>query len=90
MTDPILKEFFIDEELLFVERDILSPDGSIFRPDRVISKAGKSVIIDFKTGKLKDEHIDQIVRYKGILAQLGQDVGDGVLLYLDDLSVIYV
>ena len=90
MTDPILKEFFIDEELLFVERDILSPDGSIFRPDRVISKAGKSVIIDFKTGKRKDEHIDQIVRYKGILAQLGQDVGDGVLLYLDDLSVIYV
>lgn len=90
MTDIVLKEFFIDEELLFVERDILSPDGSIFRPDRVISKAGKSIIIDFKTGKRKDEHVDQIVRYKGILAQLGQDVGDGILLYLDDLSVIYV
>jgi hypothetical protein len=90
MTDPILKEFFIDEELLFVERDILSPDGSIFRPDRVISKSGKSIIIDFKTGKRMEEHVDQIVRYKAILAQLGQVVGDGILLYLDDLSVVYV
>lgn len=90
MSDPILKEFFIDDELLFVERDILSPDGSIFRPDRVISKAGISMIIDFKTGKRMEEHIDQIIRYKGILAQLGRVVGDGILLYLDDLSVVYV
>ncbi len=90
MTDPILGQLFLDEELLFVERDILSPDGSIFRPDRVIVKEGKSIIIDFKTGKRKEEHQEQISRYKMLLGQLGQDVGPAVLLYLDDLTTVYV
>lgn len=90
MTDSILGQLFIDEELLFVERDILSPDGSIFRPDRVIAKLGKSIIIDFKTGKRKDEHQLQISRYKTLLNQLGQDVGPAILLYLDDLTTVYV
>ena len=90
MNDATLGQLFIDQELLFVERDILSPDGSIFRPDRVIRKEGKSIIVDFKTGKRKEEHQEQISRYKTLLAQLGQDVGPAVLLYLDDLTTVYV
>jgi len=90
MNDFTLGQLFIDTELLFVERDILSPDGSIFRPDRVIRKDGKSIIVDFKTGKRKEEHQDQIIRYKTLLTQLGQDVGPAVLLYLDDLTTVYV
>jgi hypothetical protein len=90
MNDTNLSQWFIDEELIFAERDILTPDGSVYRPDRVISKAGKSVIIDFKTGKRKEEHLDQINLYKQLLGQLGQEVGNGVLLYLDDLSTVYV
>jgi ATP-dependent helicase/nuclease subunit A len=90
MNDVTLGQLFIDTELLFVERDILSPDGSIFRPDRVIRKDGKSIIVDFKTGKRKEEHQEQIIRYKTLLTQLGQDVGPAVLLYLDDLTTIYV
>lgn len=90
INDPSLGQLFIDEELVFVERDILCPDGLIFRPDRVIIKSGKSVIIDFKTGKRKDEHLDQIAQYKLLLTQLGHEVAPGILLYLDDLSTVYV
>jgi ATP-dependent exoDNAse (exonuclease V) beta subunit len=90
MHDIELSQWFVDDELIFVERDILTPAGDIYRPDRVISKAGKCVIIDFKTGKRNDKHLDQIKLYKQLLGQLGQEVGSGVLLYLDDLSTIYV
>ena len=90
MNEDQLSQWFVDEELIFAERDILTPEGSVYRPDRVISKAGKSVIIDFKTGKRKEEHHDQINLYKQLLGQLGQEVGTGVLLYLDDLSTVYV
>jgi ATP-dependent exoDNAse (exonuclease V) beta subunit len=83
-------QLFIDEELLFVERDILCPDGSILRPDRVVIKSGMCLIVDFKTGKRKDEHVDQIRRYKDLFVSLGYKVGQGVLLYLDDLSLVYV
>jgi ATP-dependent helicase/nuclease subunit A len=85
-----LGQLFLDDEVLFVERDILCPDGSAFRPDRVIRKSGKSIIVDFKTGKRREEHVDQIKKYKILLAQLGQDVDAGVLLYLDDLTTVYV
>jgi ATP-dependent exoDNAse (exonuclease V) beta subunit len=90
MTDATFSQLFVDEELVFVERDILSPDGSIFRPDRVILKEGKSIIVDFKTGKRKEEHREQMIKYKGLLAQLGKEVGPAVLLYLDDLTTEYV
>jgi ATP-dependent exoDNAse (exonuclease V) beta subunit len=90
MHDIELSQWFVDEELIFAERDILTPAGDIYRPDRVISRAGKCVIIDFKTGKRHDKHLDQIKLYKQLLGQLGQEVGSGVLLYLDDLSTVYV
>jgi ATP-dependent exoDNAse (exonuclease V) beta subunit len=90
MHDIELSQWFVDEELIFSERDILTPSGDVYRPDRVVSKAGKCVIIDFKTGKRREEHLDQIKLYKQLLGQLGQEVGSGVLLYLDDLSTVYV
>ncbi len=83
-------KLFIDEELLFVERDILCPDGSILRPDRVVIKSGFCLVVDFKTGKRNDEHLDQIRSYKDLLISLGYKVGEGILLYLDDLSLVYV
>jgi ATP-dependent exoDNAse (exonuclease V) beta subunit len=90
LEDKAIRVFFIDEELLFVENDILCPDGSVFRPDRVINKDGRVYIIDFKSGKRDDHHKIQLGNYCQILDQMGFNSPKGVLIYLSERDVVYV
>ena len=90
LANPRIQELFVDEDLLFAETDILCPDGKIYRPDRVISKNGNTVVIDFKTGMEKDSHKTQLANYKHILSQMGYTNVQGILLYLTDQRLAYV
>ena len=89
-SNQSIKELFVDNELLFVETDILCPDGFTFRPDRVIVRNGHTLVIDFKTGIKKEAHRNQIINYKNILAQMGYHNVQGLLLYLADQCLEYV
>jgi CRISPR/Cas system-associated exonuclease Cas4 (RecB family) len=90
LEDEKISDFFIDDELLFVESDILCPDGSVFRPDRVINKDGHVFIIDFKSGKRSDQHKIQLGNYCQILHEMGFNNPKGVLIYLSERDVVYV
>ena len=90
LEDKAIRDFFIDEELLFVENDILCPDGSVCRPDRVINKDGQVYIIDFKSGKRDDHHKIQLGNYCQILHEMGFNSPKGVLIYLSERDVVYV
>ena len=90
LEDEKISDFFIDDELLFVESDILCPDGSVFRPDRVINKDGHVFIIDFKSGKRSDQHKMQLGNYCQILHEMGFHNPKGVLIYLSERDVVYV
>jgi ATP-dependent exoDNAse (exonuclease V) beta subunit len=82
--------FFAKDVLAFKEVDLLCPDGKIIRPDRV-NKIGDALqVIDFKTGKQKPEHHDQINRYKQALIDMGYQVTKGVLIYLETGELIDV
>ena len=90
LEDEKISDFFIDDELLFVESDILCPDGSVFRPDRVINKDGHVFIIDFKSGKRSDQHKIQLGNYCQVLHEMGFNKPKGVLIYLSERDVVYV
>jgi ATP-dependent exoDNAse (exonuclease V) beta subunit len=87
LSNEGIKCFFRSNELLFSERDILCPDGSIVRPDRVIKQGVDVIIIDFKTGKAKDEHRVQLVKYKKHLSELGYASVRSVLIYIENQIV---
>jgi ATP-dependent exoDNAse (exonuclease V) beta subunit len=85
-----VRSFFAKNVLAFKEVDLLCPDGKIIRPDRV-NKIGDALqVIDFKTGKQKPEHNDQINRYKQALIDMGYQVTKGVLIYLETGELIDV
>jgi len=90
LEDENIRSFFIDDELLFVENDILCPDGMVYRPDRVIRKEGIVFIIDFKSGKRDDHHKIQLGNYCTILHKMGFNNPKGVLIYLSERDVVYV
>jgi ATP-dependent exoDNAse (exonuclease V) beta subunit len=85
-----VRSFFAKDNLAFKEVDLLCPDGKIIRPDRV-NKIGEALqVIDFKTGKQKPEHHEQIIRYKQTLVEMGHQVTKGVLIYLETKELVYV
>jgi ATP-dependent helicase/nuclease subunit A len=83
MLNEVIKTYFKPNELLFSERDILCPDGTIIRPDRVIKKQEDVIIIDFKTGKAEDKHKTQLETYKKYLLELGYNSVKSVLIYIE-------
>jgi ATP-dependent exoDNAse (exonuclease V) beta subunit len=87
---PKVQSFFNKEQLVFKEVDLLCPDGKIIRPDRVNKVDGALQVIDFKTGKPKPEHHDQINRYKQTLVSMGHQVTEGVLIYVESKELVYV
>jgi ATP-dependent exoDNAse (exonuclease V) beta subunit len=85
-----IQVFFKKDLLAFKEVDLLCPDGSIVRPDRVNKVGDDLQVIDFKTGKPKPEHHTQINKYKQTLISMGHSVCKGVLIYVDSKDLEYV
>ena len=44
---------------------------------------GRVTVIDFKTGKFRTEHRDQVEKYAELLSELDYKIDGAYLLYLD-------
>ena len=94
LTEELLKimtigkvKMWFDSENVMNERDIILTDGSIYRPDKVVITNDKAVIVDYKSGGKKDEHIKQIKRYGEILGEMGFKEIEMNLFYLNELKI---
>jgi ATP-dependent helicase/nuclease subunit A len=73
---------WFDEQLEVVtEAELLVEDGTIVRPDRLILKGNKAVIIDYKTGPEESYHPDQLNNYASVLAKMGYNEIKMFLIY---------
>ncbi|MCU0371306.1 MAG: PD-(D/E)XK nuclease family protein, partial [Bacteroidales bacterium] len=65
------------------EPEIITPDGRLYRPDRVLVRDGRITIIDYKTGSRKKEHQDQVLKYADLVREMDFTVDGAYLLYLN-------
>lgn len=64
------------------EKQILSPDG-IYRPDRIMVRDNKAIVIDFKTGCTPtDRYRMQVREYANLLLQAGFSQVEGYLWFV--------
>jgi ATP-dependent exoDNAse (exonuclease V) beta subunit len=76
---------------VLAERDWIGSDGEIQRPDRVVRRANRWEIVDFKTGDPKDEHKVQLQGYLRTLSALEPGaVVKGRLVYSQTFEVVEV
>ncbi|MBA3899135.1 MAG: UvrD-helicase domain-containing protein [Bacteroidetes bacterium] len=88
LTHPVAGQWF-KEKTVINEREILKPDGSIYRPDKVIIKEKETIIIDFKTGKKQEEkHKQQLEDYAQALKEMDYLNIKRYLFYTDGLEVL--
>ncbi len=92
-TNPIIKSWFTSEwDEVRNENDIIVPRNSeIRRPDRVMIRGSKAVVVDYKFGTLTPKsHIRQVSRYMDLLREMGYSDVDGYVWYIKSGEVIKV
>ncbi len=91
LLNPKIEPYFKKGLNVKTEHEILTADGNILRPDRVVIYDNKkAAVIDFKTGKPEDYHIKQINQYSGLLSEMGYTVSASLLVYVDENKVVEV
>ncbi|MEZ4852340.1 MAG: Dna2/Cas4 domain-containing protein [Bacteroidia bacterium] len=64
------------------EADIISSDGTLLRPDRVMIRGKKAIVVDYKSGKQNPKYHQQVKDYKKVLGELGYEEIQGFLYYM--------
>lgn len=82
LSDPQVCPWFDGSWTVRNESSILGPSGKL-RPDRVMEKDGKTVILDYKFGKPDPLHHRQMNRYVASLKRMGYKQVEGRLLYFN-------
>ncbi|MEO5572344.1 MAG: UvrD-helicase domain-containing protein [Bacteroidia bacterium] len=83
-------KWFSKEWKIKTEADLLLPEGSIIRPDRIMIKDKKAVLLDYKTGEEDPVHEKQLIAYENNLLSAGYETAEKYLLYLKTMKLLKI
>jgi ATP-dependent exoDNAse (exonuclease V) beta subunit len=87
---PQAAKWFNGEGRILNEATILSPEGRQHRPDKVIIKDNKAIVIDYKFGQKENKfYLSQVKEYMNLIAQMGYQT-EGYVCYSELGKVIEV
>lgn len=87
---PALLPHFAEGLVVKNEAEIVTAQGELYRPDRVVLNGKKAVIIDYKTGEERKKHKEQIIGYSDLLVQMGYTVTERLLVYIESEKVLNI
>ena len=71
---PETSDWFDPDAKILNETTILTPQGSLYRPDRVVVRGNTAAVIDYKFGRRESESsISQVRRYAELLSEMGYE-----------------
>jgi hypothetical protein len=83
LDNPTVSRWFAPNMQVKTEAEILLPDGSIARPDRIVFDNELVQVIDYKFGEHESEkHRQQVLRYTNYLHMMGHTAVKGFLWYV--------
>jgi ATP-dependent exoDNAse (exonuclease V) beta subunit len=85
---PQLSAFYQEDIEVYNEKDILIPQKSFVRPDRVVKNKDGWVIIDYKTGKENPRHFTQIKYYAEVLEEMTHKKSKCFLVYIGKKTIV--
>ncbi|NAS12464.1 UvrD-helicase domain-containing protein [Poritiphilus flavus] len=73
------------------EVEIITKNGLILRPDRVVLQGNQASIIDYKTGIPKEAHHHQLKAYAEALEEMGFEIKNNIIVYIaEDITLRFV
>jgi ATP-dependent exoDNAse (exonuclease V) beta subunit len=88
IAEPSVTDWFSPENKVLREAGILLTSGNIRRPDRVIFRNGKTIIIDFKFGEENPHYYEQVNLYRSLIIDMGYENVEGFIWYVDKNKVV--
>ena len=86
-----IKQWFSEDWDILKEAGILLENGSTLRPDRVLIKNNKAVVIDYKFGTVEnDSHKKQVLNYMKYLRLMNYEKVEGFIWYVNLDKVVEV
>lgn len=92
-SDPVIESWFTDEwDTIRNENAIIVPgDSGLRRPDRVMTRGSKAVVVDYKFGlERQGAHARQIRRYMQLLHRMGYIHTEGYIWYVSGGHIVRV
>ncbi len=80
---PELTQYYSEEATVIKEKNILSPNGEVLRPDRLNFNDNLVTIIDYKTGGFQKTHQLQMEQYESVLNKMGYITHKKILIYIN-------
>ncbi|HEX5151713.1 MAG TPA: UvrD-helicase domain-containing protein [Parafilimonas sp.] len=82
LQHPELSRLLHESGHSIIEKNIIDVNGRIQRPDRILIKDDSVVLLDYKfTLEQSDKHVEQILKYKNLLKQMGYNNVQPYLFY---------
>jgi ATP-dependent helicase/nuclease subunit A len=91
-ANPVVKSWFAEDLQIRNESDLINGDGLLLRPDRVMLKEDRAVIVDYKFGNEENEgHKKQVLQYVEALKKMNYKELKAYLWYftLDKIVEVY-
>ena len=88
VNHPQLSSCYQEDAEVYNEKDILIPQKSFVRPDRIVKNKDGWVIIDYKTGREQPHHFSQISHYAELLEEMTHEKSKCFLVYIGKKAVV--
>lgn len=83
LSNPVVSPWYAGDFRVLNEVQILQPKGGFSRPDRVMVKDGKVIVIDYKFGEKEDKkYIRQVKYYADQIRKMGYADVQGYICYI--------
>ena len=86
LSDPVVASWFESDNVIN-EGVILGGKGLMKRPDKVVIKDDSVMVIDFKSGAPRSEHINQVKSYRDLIAEMYKKKVEGYICYLQPFKI---
>ena len=84
VSHPMLQNYYTSDFRIYNEQDIITKEGMILRPDRVVvNSQNEATIIDYKTGAEDKRHEQQLLLYQDVLEDMKIKVKKKFLVYIN-------
>lgn len=94
LADKRIKDWFTGEYEVLNERSILKKyhqdKVKQYRPDRIMTKGKRAIVVDYKFGTPFSEHKEQIQKYVSLLQEMGYNDVEGYLWYVKAQNIVSV
>ncbi|MFY7810987.1 MAG: 3'-5' exonuclease, partial [Flavobacterium sp.] len=84
VTHKDLINYFNENAIIYNEQKIIIPHQKMVIPDRMVIFQDQLYLLDYKTGKKENKHLEQILQYKEILIKMNFNVVQCILVYINN------